>query len=133
VGGAPRGAAGAVFELAALVAARRADEARRGRVLVVVPLRTGMAARARELVAAGPPFDLEAAELDRHQVFVTEREAIFLFEGRDVRETVERLIRSPRVLRDLGRWRRCAAGPPRIADETYAWLAQDNESKGAGR
>ena len=114
--------AGQVFELAELVAELSADRtARAQRVAVVLPLRAGTADRARELVSGGPPFDLSAAGLDAHHVFVTEREAVFVFEGPAARETLERLVRSPRVVREAGRWSDCLAGRPRLADETYAW------------
>jgi hypothetical protein len=113
---------GEVFELAELVAELRSTDAQRGRhVAVVVPLRRGTAEKARELVSGGPPFDLDEHGLDGHHVYVTEREAVFVFEGEGVRAKLERLIRIPRVAADLGRWRDCLAGPPRLGDETYAW------------
>ncbi|HEX5468224.1 MAG TPA: hypothetical protein VFW80_04155 [Gaiellaceae bacterium] len=123
---APLGVAGAVFELADLVAELSADAAAAAApVVVVLPLRAGMSARARALVSSGPPFDLERAGLDRHQVFVTDHEAIFLFEGAHARERVERLLRDPHVLRHAARWRRCIAGAPRLAEESYAWRRQE--------
>jgi hypothetical protein len=114
--------AGQVFELAELVAElSAAQKGSAQRVAVVLPLRAGTADKARELVSGGPPFDLSEAGLDAHHVFVTEREAVFVFEGPAARETLERLSRSPRVLREAGRWADCLAGRPRLADETYAW------------
>lgn len=119
---APLGAAGAVFELADLVAQlsseqRAADE----QIVVVLPLRQGTADRACELVASGPPFDAEDAALDAHHVFVSEREVVFVFEGDRARDVVEELLRDPHVLLAAARWRGCLAGPPRIAEGTYAW------------
>ncbi|HZT53833.1 MAG TPA: hypothetical protein VE995_05580 [Gaiellaceae bacterium] len=111
-----------VLELAELVAELSAREATAAeRVAIVLPLRRGTAERARELVAAGPPFDLDDAGLERHQVFVSDREAVFVFEGPQAREALERLLRSPRVLGAATRWRECLAGPPRLAAESYAW------------
>lgn len=116
------GGAGEVFELAELVAELSSPEAAaRERVAVVLPLRRGTAALARELISVGPPFDLDQAGLERHHVFITEREAIFLFEGPGARETLERLVLDPQVRRTAARWRRCLAGRPRIAEESYAW------------
>jgi hypothetical protein len=63
--------------------------------------------------------------LDRHHVFVTEREALFVFEGPGACETLERVLRNTRVLRAAARWRECLAGPPRVAEETYAWRRDD--------
>jgi hypothetical protein len=111
----------AVFELSELLVDLSAQAATRRRLVVVLPLKPGTAERARELVEAGPPFDLAGAELEQHHVFVTEREAIFMFEGADARETVERLIRNPRVVREAARWRECIAGRPRLGDETFSW------------
>ena len=120
---APLGEAGAVFELADLVAELGARTAARrsAPVVVVLPLQPGTATRARELVAEGPPFDLSDVDVDRHEVFVTEHEVVFLFEGRRAREAVERLLRRPSVLREAVRWRECAAGRPRLGVETYGW------------
>ena len=120
---APIGAAGAVFELADLVVELGAQAVGRetAPVVVVLPLRAGAAPRARKLVAGGPPFDLEEADLDRHTVFVTEHEVVFLFEGERARETLEKLLRRPRVLREAARWRDVLAGRPRLGDESYTW------------
>jgi hypothetical protein len=118
---APMGA-GQVLELAELVAELATAEATASeRVAVVLPLRRGKAERARELVAGGPPFDVDQAGLDRHHVFVTEREVIFIFEGVGARGILERIVRSSPVLRAAARWQECAGGAPRVADETYAW------------
>lgn len=119
---APIEGAGAVFELADLVADLSSEQRDVGaQVVVVLPLRSGTAARARDLVASGPPFDIDHAELDGHHVFVSEREVVFIFEGKRAREVVERLVRDPHVLREAVRWRECLAGRPRLADGIYAW------------
>ena len=47
------------------------------RLVVVVPLKEGARARARELLEAGPPFELNDTAFDRHDVFLTEREVVF--------------------------------------------------------
>ena len=51
-------------------------------LVVVAPLREGAQERARELLAEGPPFDPEETVFDRHEVFLGEREVVFLFAGR---------------------------------------------------
>jgi hypothetical protein len=53
-----------------------------GRAAVIVPIEPGTHERARELLAGGPPFDPEAVGLERHQVFLTTDEVVFLFESR---------------------------------------------------
>lgn len=118
---APLGA-GELVELAELVAELSAGEPAAGRrIAIVLPLRDGTAERARELVSGGPPFDLHDTGLERHHVFVTDREVVFLFEGAGAREKLDRVVRSAHVLRAAARWRECLAGPPRIAEESFAW------------
>jgi hypothetical protein len=91
------------------------------RVAVVVPLRRGARDRVRELVDRGPPFDL--ALFDRHHVFVTDKEAVFFFEGENVRGAIEQVLSSPVTWREAAAWSRLVSGPPRIADEEYAAIA----------
>ena len=113
---------GIVFELGDVLAELAAKEAATSaRVVVVVPIRRGVQEQARQLIAAGPPFDPESVSLEHHRVFVTDREVVFIFEGQDVRTTVERLIRRPGVWKAAVAWKDCLAGPPRIADEAYSW------------
>ena len=58
----------------------RAQQARR--LVVVLPLKQGAPDDVRRLLDVGPPFDPEAIQgLDRHEVFLTPDEALFLFES----------------------------------------------------
>jgi hypothetical protein len=90
------------------------------RATVVVPLRDGALEAVRALVSQGPPFDPREAGLTRHEVLVTEREAIFTFEsaGDDA---------LPALLERVGLWARAAEwqelvdGPPRLTELAYAW------------
>ena len=118
--------AGGIFEAGDTLARLMADrKAVTERVVVVVPIRRGTADRARALVEQGPPFDPGEGPFDRHQVFVTEREVVFLFEGPDVTRAAERLLREPSVWKAAAAWRACLAGPPRLAEEGYGWTRPD--------
>ena len=44
---------------------------------------------AKALVDTGPPFRLEDTPLDGHCVYLTEHEAVFVFEGPEARAAVE--------------------------------------------
>jgi hypothetical protein len=90
------------------------------RVVVVVPLKAGVGDRVRELLETGPPFDPEAAGLDRHQVFLSDHEAVFLFEAPD-QSTLDRLARSPRLRWAAAAWRQYLAGRMRRAEVAYSW------------
>ena len=115
------GGVGLLGELTDLLARLRAERAARACVAVVVPIRRGTAEAAQRLVEAGPPFDLEGLGLERHHVFVSEREVVFFFEGESASAAVEALSRSPRVLNAAVRWRGILAGRPRLAAEQFGW------------
>jgi hypothetical protein len=115
------GGVGLLGELTDLLARIRAERAARACVAVVVPIKRGTAESARRLVEEGPPFDVEGLGLERHHVFVSEREVVFFFEDGSATAAVEALSRSPRVLKAAVRWRGILAGRPRVAEERFGW------------
>jgi hypothetical protein len=115
------GGVGLIGELTDLLARLPAEHAARACVAVVVPIKRGSAAAARQLVEEGPPFDIERLGLERHHVFVSEREVVFFFEGDSAGAAVDALSRSPRVLKAAVRWRGILAGRPRLAEEQFGW------------
>jgi hypothetical protein len=115
------GGVGLLGEINELLARLRSEQVARARVAVVVPIRRGKAEVARQLVEEGPPFELEDVGLERHHVFVGEREVVFFFEGEEAAAAVDSLARSPGVLKAAVRWRGILAGRPRLAEERFAW------------
>jgi hypothetical protein len=115
------GGVGLLGELSDLLARLRAEHAARACVAVVVPIRRGTAEEARRLVEEGPPFDVEHLGIERHHVFVSEREAVFYFEGDSAAAAVDAISRSPGVLKAAMRWRGILAGRPRLAEERFGW------------
>ena len=113
---------GLLGELADLLARFSGEEAERlERLLIVVPLQEASLQRARGLIEQGPPFDPSEAGLERHDVFLTEREVVFLFEGHQVSDSVRRLARDPGLWRATRAWSGCLAGRPRLAELRYSW------------
>jgi hypothetical protein len=92
-----------------------------GRLVVVVPLKEGKEARARELLAGGPPFDLEGTAFDRHAVHLTGREAVFVFEGPGPSATLELPGEETDLWRAAEAWSECIAEQPRVARTEFAW------------
>lgn len=118
---------GTVFELGDVLAELASERASKAScVTVVVPIKRGAQERALRLIEAGPPFDPTELSLERHRVFVTEREVVFLFEGEDARRAVEKLARRPSVWRVAAAWRDCLAGAPRVAVEAYSWAGSSS-------
>jgi len=95
------------------------------RVAVVVPLRPGAYEAAAKLVDSGPPFTLAESPLDGHCVYLTEREALFVFEGPDARLVVEQILGEASVWDAASAWRDLLAGKPRVADIAFAWRRED--------
>ena len=91
------------------------------RAVVVVPLLEGSREKASELLRGGPPFDPEEVGLERHQVFVTDDEVVFLFEADDL-DAAERLVADETFWNAAKAWRDLVAGPPRWAEEAYSWM-----------
>jgi hypothetical protein len=132
--------AGLLHELADLLAALARQHADvNERVAVIVPLKTGCVERAKELLAHGPPFDPAGLGLERHEVFISGREAVFVFTGPRVREKLEQATRNPILWRAGLGWRACIAGRPRLsnglealpaddAQPVYSWAADDDRS-----
>jgi hypothetical protein len=61
------------------------------RLAIVAHLKEGSEARAAELIAQGPPFDLAEAGIARHSVYLSASEVVFVFEGEQVESALERL------------------------------------------
>jgi len=92
----------------------------RNKIVVVIPLRAGVLDQVRAVLDSGPPFELEESGLRQHEVFLTEREALFIFETAD--ESVLRsLLADPSVWAAATVWGQFADGPVRIGKEALAW------------
>ena len=91
---------------------------------IVVSLKPGSEQRVAELTAAGPPFDPREAGIDRHTVFTTGREAVFVFEGAELEWRLDDLVNDffhPLLQDALESWRDVVEGEPRHAGPAYAW------------
>ena len=91
---------------------------------IVVPLKKGAEEAAATLLAAGPPFRPEEAGFKRHAVYLTDREALFIFEGSEVEWSLDDLIDDvfhPLLQDALDRWGDLVDGSPRRARSVYSW------------
>lgn len=91
------------------------------RLVVVAPLKEGERTRAEKLLEQGPPFELERTRFDRHEVFVSEREVVFLFEGPAGSVTLELQGEDPTLWKAAAAWSKCLAGRPRVARRAFSW------------
>jgi hypothetical protein len=117
---------GIVSELAdRLVAFRLGRIGANNRVAVVVPIRKQKRDKVQELLDEGPPFEPEASGLERHQVFLTDNEVVFVFEAAPG-FSLRQLLGDTSVLAGAAAWRDCLAGAPRVAKPFYSWAASDD-------
>jgi hypothetical protein len=94
------------------------------RVAIVARLKPGFSEQARQLIDAGPPFELGESGIERHSVFVSAGEVVFVFEGDQVEWIVDELIDAPfhyELRRALEEWRAIVEGPPRVARQQFGW------------
>ena len=110
--------AGIVQELVDRLAELRLATPRRA--TVVVPLKPGVVESARAIVDSRPPFDPAETALTRHELLLTEREAIFVFEAQS-EERLTALLGQLGIWAAAVAWRDVVAGPPRLAEVAHAW------------
>jgi hypothetical protein len=90
------------------------------RATVVVPLKEGMYESALALAGKGPPFDPANTLLVRHQLLLSQAEAIFVFEA-ESEGALEALLGQLDVWAAASAWSTIVGGPPRLAEVVYAW------------
>jgi hypothetical protein len=91
------------------------------RTAVVVPLVPGSSEAVQALLADGPPFDPAALGLDRHLVFLTPDEVVFVFESWLGASVLEPMLAEPGLWERAAAWQPYLAGPPRLAQGVYSW------------
>jgi hypothetical protein len=115
------GQAGIISELAEHLAPLLGEEHAMSRAVVVLPLLEGASEQVAKLLRRGPPFDPEAVGLERHHVFLTDQEAVFVFEA-DTPDAAERLVGEGSFWSAASAWKELVAGPPRLAEDVYSWV-----------
>lgn len=85
--------------------------------------------RRRALTLLGEHSVLDVGELEiyveRHTIFLTETEVIFLFEGKEAEQAVRALLDDPVRSALIGHWLPLFDGPLRRAQEAYSWGAEE--------
>ena len=112
-----------------LTALQLGPEATR-RTAFVLPLKKDAHRAVRRLLEAGPPFDPEQITgLDRHEVFLTSAEVVFVFESKLGAEALEPLLAESGVWEAAEGWRDQLAGPPRLAEDVFSWTSGGTSSE----
>lgn len=90
-------------------------------LMIVARLRDDAHDEAELLLHEGPPFDPEAVGLDRHSVYLTAGEVVFVFEAHEVEWIVNELVDDPAIASFFAPWEKLIDGTPRLAHERYHW------------
>ncbi len=98
-------------------------------LVLVVPLKEDSHDKARALLDKGPPFDLEATEFDRHTVYLTTREAVFVFYSAGPSATLRLSGEDIGLWKVAAVWQKLVAGRPRKAETAYSW-SRGGEAEG---
>ena len=94
------------------------------RLGIVARLRPGSRERAKEILAAGAPYELGEAGFRRHSIFLAEETVVFVFEGTGIEGLVSKLIGDPASSGSFSVWGRLLAGTPTLALEEFYWEAE---------
>src|SRR6266550_1823788 len=120
-----RGPVPGKLELLPRVLRLGAQTNRRG--VVIVPLKPGAHGSVSRLLKQGPPFDPGSIEaLDRHDVFLTPDEAVFVFESHLGSDALAPLLSDPKLWNAVSAWGEHVAGAPRIAEEAFSWSRSES-------
>jgi hypothetical protein len=111
---------GIVAELSDRLAMLTGDPSKVEKAAIVVPLRPGSRAEVEELLRNGPPFEPERLGLVRHEVYVSDDEVIFVFQGLPSM-FAERLAEDDSFWSAATAWRRLVRGRARFAEAAYSW------------
>ncbi|HEY8193109.1 MAG TPA: hypothetical protein VIF36_04220 [Gaiellaceae bacterium] len=111
---------GIVSELASRLSDARHDRRASKRLALVVPLKAGARSKAESLLAEGPPFDPATVGLEDHEVFLTDEEAVFVFEGIPS-VLLNQAAQNETLWAAAEVWEQLLEGPIRFAARLYSW------------
>jgi hypothetical protein len=78
-------------------------------------------------LAEGPPFDLVAAGIDRHnEVFLTTDEVTFVFSVPEGIAKLERILADPEFWEVVSSWEHIITARPRVAEVVFDWCANQD-------
>ena len=98
------------------------------RIAIIARLTPGAEPRAAELISAGPPFDPQEYGFERHSVYLSATEVVFVFEAPEVEWIVSDLGNDPILSTAFAPWRAILDGPPRVAHELYYWSRDETQA-----
>jgi len=102
------------------------------RLAVIARLKPDARPRAMELIEKGPPFRPDETGFERHTVFVSGEQVVFVFEGGKLEHLLRDVVENPTSAGALREWEGLLDGMPSIAREAYSWQRGDPWAEGWG-
>lgn len=102
------------------------------RVAVIANLKPDAEEQAAELIKEGPPFDLKGGGFERHAVYLSGDQAVFVFEGGRLDHLLQAVIRAPKASAKFRAWEPLLDGMPKVAREAYFWQRGEEWPEGWG-
>jgi nucleotide-binding universal stress UspA family protein len=96
------------------------------RVAITARLKEGSEARARDLVAAGPPFDPSRAGFAQHNVYLGVGLVVFVFEGDGVARQLSHLVNDRLNSPAFSACAPLLTEQPQLAQEAYHWDTKED-------
>jgi hypothetical protein len=96
------------------------------RLVIVAKLKEGSQEAAEELIRQGPPFEPGELGFERHSVYVSPYDVVFLFEAPGVEWIVDNIVDDPVLSTALTPWYGLVDGPARLAHERYHWSSGEH-------
>ena len=90
---------------------------------IVAEIRPGMKPALEKRLQDEPPFDLAAEGFERHEVFVGDRDVVFVFTGPGAVSQLARMAATPALFRHVLAMTGLLAAP-RLLQQTYGWDRQ---------
>jgi hypothetical protein len=87
---------------------------------IVAEIRPGMKPALEKRLQDGPPFDLAAEGFERHEVFVGDKDVVFVFTGPGAASQLARMATTPALFRHVLAMTGIVAAP-RVLQQTYRW------------
>ena len=99
------------------------------RIAIIARLKPDTEKRATELIESGPPFDPDKLGFDRHSVYLSGNQVVFVFEGGRLDHLLHTVVRDPSNVSAFGKWEPLIDGFPTVAREAYSWQRQERRRR----
>jgi hypothetical protein len=91
------------------------------RIAVIAKLKPNSEGRATQLLESGPPFDPDGLGFERHSVYLTADQVVFVFEGGRLDHLLQAVVRDRTNVGAFKAWEPLIEGFPAVAREAYSW------------